>query len=161
MVRGKGKIRKVNGILFYDDLKVVCGKLPDGGEYDFLIVDTKRNRNLPTLSYLFSVVFSYLSDVLPDHPDTKALYRYFEALFAPSHTCTINGRKFEYQDLKSEKIVDVDNFAERVIEYSRIKWGIRIPTKEELKDSKNREFFSQAYLGQEVDWSSFISSKNK
>lgn len=161
MVKGKGTIRKVDGVLYDDELWAVCDNLPDGGEYDFLIVDTNRNRNLPRLAYLFSVVLKYISDYLPDHPATKALYRYFEDIFAPRHTCTINGLRFEYQDLKSEKPVDVDNFIERIVEYSRKEWGIRVPDKDELKDAENREFFSQAYLNQEADWSSFISSKNK
>ncbi len=161
MIKGKGKIVKVDGILQDEELRTACRKLPDGMEYDFLIVDHKRNRNLPSLSYLFSVVLKYLSDTLADHPDTKALYRYFEEIFAPQHTCTINGQRFAYQDLKSERIVDVDNFIERVVNYSKETWGIIIPDKEELKDQENREYYSQAYLNQEADWSSFISSRNK
>ena len=161
MIKGKGGIRKIDGMLHDEDLRRACEKLQDGIEYDFLIVDHKRNRNLPSLSYLFSVVLKYLSDTLPDHPDTKALYRYFEELFAPQHTCTIRGKRFVYQDLKSEKIIDVDNFIERVVKYSRENWNIVIPDKEELREQQNRELYSQAYLNQEIDWSSFISSKNK
>lgn len=159
MIKGKGKLLKVDGVLHDDDLRTALGKLQDGMEYDFLIVDHKRNRNLPSLSYLFSVVLKYISDYLPDHPDTKALYRYFEDFFAPLHTCIINGEQFEYCDLKSERIVDVDNFIERVVKYSKETWGIEIPDKEELQDPNNRELYSQAYLNQDADWSSFISSR--
>ena len=160
MIKAKGKLVKVDGVLHDDDLRTALAKLQDGMEYDFLIVDHKRNRNLPSLSYLFSVVLKYLSDALPEHPDTKALYRYFEDGFAPLHTCIINGEQFEYCDLKSEKIVDVDNFIERVVKYSRDTWGIEIPDKEELREQENRELYSQAYLNQDADWSSFISSRN-
>lgn len=152
-------LRKMNGVLYDEELRLACNKLPDNAEFDFLIVNKNHNRNLPSQTYLFSVVLKYLSDALPDHPSAIALYRYFEEKFAPQHTCILNGRRFVYRDLKSEKIVDFDNFIGRVIEYSRLKWNIEIPTKEELSESKNREFYSQAYLSQEVDWNSFISSK--
>ena len=161
MIKGKGRLRKYDGVLYEDELRAACVKLPDNEEFEFLIVDKKRNRNLPSLSYLFSVVLKYLSDYLPDHPDTKALYRYFEDMFAPQHTCTINGQQFVYCDLKSEKIVDVDNFIERVVDYSRKRWNIIIPDKEEISDAKNREYYSKAYANQDADWRSFISSKNK
>lgn len=159
MIKGQGKMKKVAGSLFADELKQALAKLPDNEDYMFVIVDNKPNRNLPYLSYLFSVVLKYISDSLPDHPSTKALYRYFEDMFAPVHTCTVNGEQFEYCDLKSEKQHDVNNIIEMVVEYARKEWGIEVPQKTGLNTPELRELHSQAYLNQEVDWSSFISSR--
>ena len=161
MIRGKGKLIKVAGNTVYNELKDVCSKLPDN-EYLFVICDNTKNRNLPYLSYFFSVVLKYISDSLPDHPSTTALYKFFEDMYAPIHTVKINGEQFEYCELKSEKSVDVNNIIEKVVEYALNEWGIEVPRNEDLKDPALRELHSQAYLNQEVDWSNFISSqKNK
>ena len=159
MIKGKGEIRKVAGQLFCDELDDALDKLHDGEDYKFLIVDNKRNRALPYLNYLFSVVLKALSDQLPDKPSTKALYRYFEELFAPEHTCTIGGEHYTYQDMKGEKSNDFDVFIERIIDYSTKKWGAVFPEKNELTDPANREYYIQAYAEQEAEWISFISSK--
>lgn len=160
MIRAKGKLFKVAGRTLTDELDNACDRMPDG-KFRFLVVDDRRNKTLPYLSYLFSVALKYISDALPDHPGTTALYRYFEDMFAPIHTVEINGSKFEYCDLKSEKAVDVNNVVERIVDYAREKWGIEVPTKEELRDPSMVEFYSQAYLNQEVEWSNFISSRKK
>ena len=154
----KGKFRKFNGQLLDDELKAVYDKLPDNKEYVFVIADEGKNRNLPYLTYLFSVVLKYLSDKLPDHPSTTALYKYFEDMYAPIHTCTVNGEQFEYCELKSEKSIDVNNFIERVVEYASKNWGIEVPRNETLAKPENRELYSQAYLKQDIDWNSVISS---
>lgn len=160
MIRGKGKIVKVAGHTFMDDINNVCEKLPDNDEYLFCIVDNRKNRNLPFLSYFFSVVLSYISFSLPDKPNTTALYKYFEAMFAPVHSVEINGERFQYRELKSEKAVDVNNVIEKVVEYAREEWGIEVPREGLMKEPDLRELYSQAYLNQEVDWSNFISSLN-
>lgn len=149
------------GHLYVDELNAALDNLPDGEDFKFLIVDNKRNRALPYLTYLFSVVLKALSDQLPDKPPTKALYRYFEEIFAPEHTCTIDGKAYTYQDMKSEKSNDFDVFIERIIDYSTKKWGVVFPEREELKDPKYREYYTQSYLEQEAEWISFISSKKK
>lgn len=154
----KGKFRKFNGQLLDDELKAVYDKLPDNKEYVFVIADEGKNRNLPYLTYLFSVVLKYLSDMLPDHPSTTALYKYFEDIYAPIHTCTVNGEQFEYCELKSERSIDVNNFIERVVEYASKNWGIEVPRNETLAKPENRELYSQAYLKQDIDWNSVISS---
>lgn len=161
MIKGKGKLTKVAGHTFTNEFKSACDKLPDGGDYLFVICDNKKNRNLPYLSYLFSVVLKYISDALPDHPGTTALYRYFEAMFAPVHRVEIDGERYEYRDLKSENRIDVDNTIEKIVEYALEKWGIEIPKQSDLNSPENREFYSQAYLNQEVDWSNVISSHKK
>lgn len=151
-------MKKVAGHLFDDELKAACQKLPDNENYMFLIVDDGKNRNLPYLSYLFSVVLKYLSDALPGHPSTTALYKYFEDMYAPEHSCTINGERFLYRELKSEKSSDVNNVIEKVVEYASENWGIEVPRQEDLKTPELRELHSQAYLNQEVNWSKFLSS---
>lgn len=154
----KGKIRKFNGKLLADELNSVCDKLADNKEYVFAIADFGKARNLPYTTYLFSVVLTYLSKELSDHPSTIALYKYFEDMYAPVHSCTINGEQFDYCELKSEKSIDVNNFIERVIEYARTKWGIEVPRNDTMAKPENRELYSQAYIKQDVDWSSVISS---
>jgi hypothetical protein len=158
MIKGKGKIRLVGGVLQKSELDAAIEKLKDG-DYDFLITDHQNNKMLPHLTYLFSVVLKGISDQLPDHPSTKALYRYFEVMFAPRHTEMVNGKQFEYCDLKSEKTVDVSDFIERVIEYAQKSWNITVATNESLRNADNREFYSLAYQNQEVNWNKFISSK--
>lgn len=158
----KGKFRKFNGRIIGDELHQTLDKLSDNKEYLFVVADEKKNRNLPYLTYLFSVVLKYLSDKLPDHPSTTALYKYFEGKFAPTHPCTVNGEWFKYRELKSEKSIDVNNFIERVVEYASENWGIEVPRNETLAKPENRELYSQAYLTQDIDWNSVISSlKNK
>ena len=157
----KGKFRKFNGRLLADELKAVCDSLKDNQEYVFVIADEKKNRNLPYLTYLFSVVLKYISDTMPGHPSPIAVYKYFERKFAPVHTCTIDGEQFEYCELKSEKSIDVNNFIEMVVEYVSEKWGIEVPRNETLAKPENRELHSQAYLMQDIVWNSVISSLKK
>lgn len=159
MIRGKGKLIKVDGKVACDEFQRACERLPDGDDYLFAICDNNRNRNLPVISFYFAVVLSYISDSLPGKPSTTALYKYFEDMFAPVHVVRINGQQFEYCDLKSELSHDIGDVIERVVEYARTEWGIEVPTKEEIKDPKLRELYSQAYLEQKADWSSFISSR--
>ena len=154
-----GKLRKVGGILYNKELKAALNDIPDNENYLFYIVDDKKNRSLPNLSYLFAVVLKFISDKLPDHPPTEALYRYFEQKFALVHTCYINGEKYQYTDAKREKSIDVNDFIERVVEYSRRTWGIEIPENEELRSPEHREFYVQAHAQAEIDWNRFISSK--
>lgn len=161
MIKGKGKMRKLCGILYAEEFEAACLKLPDNKDYLFLIADESKNRKLPYTTYLFSVVLPFISRQLPDHPSSTALYKFFEHKFAPVHPCTINGIPTRYQEIKSEKSVDVNNFIERVVEYALKEWSIDIPSTDELSQPANREFQSQAYLNQEVDWNSFVSLRTK
>lgn len=160
MIKGKGSIQRVAGNTFCAEFLKACEKLPDNNDYLFVICDNTKNRNLPFLSYLFSVVLKYLSDALPNKPGTTALYRFFEEKFAPVHSSEINGKQFLYRDLKSERSNDVNEVIEKIVEYAYKTWGIEVPRQDDLKDPALRELHSQAYLNQEVDWSNFISSRN-
>ena len=161
MIKGKGRLPKMEGLVNTDEFNNVCAQLQDNSEYLFVIYDETRNRNLPILSYLFSVVLSYISQSLPDKPSTTALYKYFEDMFAPIHRIKINGEQFEYCELKTERVSDVGNVVESIVEYARTEWGIEVPTQADLKDPEMRELHSQAYLNQKIDWSNFISSRQK
>lgn len=160
MIKGKGVIRKVAGHADMSEFVKSCENLSDNRDYLYVICDDTKNRNLPYISYFFSVVLSYLSGALPDHPSTRALYKYFEDMFAPVHIAEINGKRFEYRELKSERVRDINDVIEKVVKYALDKWNIDIPRKEDLKSPELRELYSQAYLNQEVDWSNFISSHN-
>lgn len=158
MIRGKGKLTKVAGNCFCDEFTSACEKLPDGEDYLFVITDNTKNRALPALTYLFSVVLTYVANSLSEKPSTTALYKYFEDMFAPIHTSVINGKTFEYVELKSEKVSDINDVTERIIEYVSQEWGIEVPRNETMKDPRLRELYSQAYLNQEADWSNYLSS---
>lgn len=163
MIKGKGKIRKIGGVLQKQELDEALDKLKDNIDgYDFLLYDHKSNRQLPNLTYLFSVVLKQISDELPDHPSTTALYKYFEEILAPEHTCTINGEEYTYFDLKNEKSIDFGKTVERIAKYVQKHWNITLIGKDELRDAEAREFFAKAYANQEVDWMQFMShQKNK
>lgn len=161
MMKGKGTIQKIAGVVHSSDFKNACEKLPDNSEFDFAIFDKKKNRKLPFHSYLFSVVLSYISDSLPNKPGTTALYKFFEEMFAPTHSSEINGKRFIYRDLKSERATDVNEVIEKIVEYALNTWGIEVPTQEDVTDPEQWELYSQAYLNQEVDWSNFISSRKQ
>lgn len=160
MIKGQGRIKKVDGVLYDEELEKALAKLPDNADYEFLIVDKKRNRNLPCVSYLFSVVLPQIAEQLPEHPATEALYRYFEDLFAPLHSVTIHGEKYDYFDLKREKTLIIDNAIENIINFAQNEWGLKIMSKEALQDSENSEYYSQAYKGQAIDWANFFSHKS-
>lgn len=160
MIKGKGRIRKVGGITHKDELTEALKKLPDNQEYSFLIYDEKANRLLPYQQYLFSVVLKSISEQLPEHPAPIALYRYFEDMFAPLHTCKINGQLYEYTDLKGEKKNDVVNFVERINEYVQKHWGIEVPPIEDLKAVENRDLYAEVYANQEARLARLISSRN-
>lgn len=161
MIKGKGKIQKIGGVLKDNELKMALAKLPDNQDYDFLIYDHKANRLLPYLNYLFSVVLKQISDQLPNHPSTHSLYKYFEERFAPEHTCVIDGQKFSYFDLKGEKSTDFCKVVENIVEYVQKNWNITVTSREELTAPEYRDFCVKAYANLEIDWNRFISSRNK
>lgn len=158
MIKGKGKIRNV-GVLQDKELQKALSKMKAGDEWDFLLTDHRANRQVPQLTYLFSVVLKQISDMLPDHPSTMSLYRYFEEKFAPCRTETINGVPYKYRDIKSERSVDINDFIERIVKAAQKSWGIEIVSNEKLMTAEERDTWSQVYRKQEVDWSNFLSSR--
>lgn len=161
MIKGQGAIKKVEGVLYRDELMAALMKLPDNQDYEFLIVDKNRNRSLPHTTYLFSVVLPQISEQLPDHPPTEALYRYFEDMFAPLYDVTINGEEYQYSDLKREKTLIIGEFCEKIVDFAEKKWKIKVMSQEDLKDAKNSQLYSEAYKNNEVGWAKFLSHRNK
>lgn len=119
-------------------------KLPEG-DYEYLIYDKFKNRSLPQLKYLFGVVLKTISDGLPNHPPVDALYRWFEQVYAPLHSCIIEGQTFEYVDLKNENSVEMDYVIQRIIHHARREWNITIPDRDVLKAPEARELYTDAY----------------
>lgn len=131
--------------------------LPNG-DYEFLIYDKFKNRSLPQLKYLFGVVLKTISDELPEHPPVDALYRWFEQVYAPHHSCIIDGQTFEYVDLKNENSVEMDAVIQRIIHHAAQEWQISIPDKETLKTSEARELYTDAYTDV---WKSFLHNSQQ
>lgn len=133
-----------HGVEIKELLRFVDGLKP--GEYDYLLLDSARNRSLPQLKYLFGIVLKTISREHPEHPPVDALYRFFEEAYAPMRTCTIDGEEYEYFDLKNEKAVEVDNVVQCIVHHAQKEWGIKIPTKEEIKTAEARALYADAYM---------------
>ena len=146
MIRDKGVINVCDDHIDKLELTDALNQLPNG-EYGYLLFDKERNKVLPLLKYLFGIVLKNISDQLPDNPTADQLYRYFEDIYAPVRTCTINGEKFEYFDLKNESTQEVNDFIERIIEHSKREFGISpiIPSRNDLKAPEAREAYAEAY----------------
>jgi hypothetical protein len=144
MIKKKGVLRVHNGDASTGEMLGSVDNLPDG-EYDYLIYDRKRNRSLPQLKYLFGVVLKAISDGLPGHPPVDALYRFFEEAYAPPRTCEIQGKKFDYFDLKNVKSIEMDDVIERIIHHATKQWGITIPSRDEMRAPEAREAYVGAY----------------
>jgi hypothetical protein len=144
MIKIKGVVEVQDNNAGFKELVDLLDNLPNG-EYEYLIYDKLKNRSLPQLKYLFGVVLKTISNGLPDHPPVDALYRYFEEVYAPIHTCKIQGEKYEYFDLKNEKSIEMDDVIERIIHHAATQWNITIPTKEEIREAEARELYIDAY----------------
>ena len=144
MIKIKGVVEVQDNNAGFKELVDLLDNLPNG-EYEYLIYDKLKNRSLPQLKYLFGVVLKTISNGLPDHPPVDALYRYFEEVYAPIHTCEIQGERYEYFDLKNEKSIEMDDVIERIIHHAATQWNITIPTKEEIREAEARELYVDAY----------------
>jgi len=144
MMKKKGIINVYEGSADINELKSSVDSLPDG-EYGFYIFDNSKNRPLPQLKYLFGVVLKTISQKLDSHPSPGALYRYFEEVYAPIHKSNIQGEEFEYFDLKSEKSIELDSVIEMIIQHAADQWGIKIPTREEIREAEARTPYAEAY----------------
>ena len=154
MIKKKGVIRIYDCDADTKELQDSVDALPEG-EYGFLIYDNSKNRSLPQLKYLFGVVLKTISEKLDSHPTPEALYRYFEEVYAPIHKSNIQGEEFEYFDLKNEKSIELDNVIEMIIRHAAEQWGIKIPTREEMRSAEARGPYMEAYA---ETWK-FLSNK--
>lgn len=144
MIKAKGAVVVQDNNAYYQELIDSLDRLPNGS-YDVFVYDKSRNRSLPQLKYLFGVVLKTISEGLPDHPPVDALYRYFEEVYAPIHSCKILGEEYKYFDLKNDKSIEMDDVIEKIIHHAATHWNIRIPTKDEVRDAEAKELYADAY----------------
>lgn len=148
MLHGQAHLIVQDGKVLNDAMTLVSERLKDG-DYTVLIMDDNRNRSLPQLKYLFGVVLKTISDQLPEHPSVDALYRYFEEVYAPLHTCNLpRGEKFDYFDLKNEKASEVSKFIESIVHHATTEWGIQILPRDEINKPEAKELWAGAYTNQ-------------
>ncbi len=165
MIKKHGEFRKEAGVLYTAELKEALDGLKDG-EYMFTFANKDKNRAMNKLAYLHSIVLRTTAEKLAElNPDKDPvspaqLYRYFEDLFAPIHTCVINNKKYEYFDLKSETSDEIGAVTEKIAQYVEKKWGIHIPTEEELNSAPFYQTYAEAYMNQwKGYWSEFLSRR--
>lgn len=119
-------------------------ELPDG-DYEFYIYDKLKNRTLPQIKYLFSVVLKTISDRLPNHPPINALYRWYEQMFAPLHYYEVNGETFEYVDLKNEPSSELNQVIKKITDHAYRRWNIEIKERSAMNAPEARELYADAY----------------
>lgn len=145
MIKSKGSFEIHDYETFPKELVKTVESLPEG-KYNYIVYDDKKNPALPQLKYLFGVVLQTISNNLPTHPPVDALYRYFEELYAPVHTCIINGQLFDYFDLKAEKSIEMNNVINDIIHHATSQWGITIEERDTLKAPEAAEVYMDAYI---------------
>lgn len=146
MIRAKGIIEVREGYADTDELLDSVDDLPNG-EYGYLLFDKQKNRSLPQLKFLFGYVLPTISQELEGHPEPEALYRYFEEIYAPIHTCQIPGedQTFEYFDLKNEPATEMDFVIGKIIHHAMSEWHIDLLSRDKLKAAEAQEAFVGAY----------------
>lgn len=154
MLRSKGIVEVHEGYADDSELQESVDSLPDG-IYGYLLFDKNKNRSLPQLKFLFGYLLKTLSQELDGHPSPEALYRYFEELYAPIHSCNIPGEPevFEYFDLKNEKATEMDYVINSIIHHAKKEWSIELKTREELKAAEAAELYAGAYA---ETWKDFV-----
>jgi hypothetical protein len=155
MIKKKGVIEVHNDNADKKELLDSVDSLPDG-DYEYLIYDRQKNRNLPQLKYLCGVALKTISDELPGHPPVNALYRYFEELYAPIRTVIIKGEKYEYFDLKTEKSIEMNGVIEKIIHHAASQWEITVPSPDDMRAPEAREAYMDAYTD---TWKNIFSKK--
>ena len=158
MLHGQARLIVQDGKACTEATHLAIEELSDG-DYTVLIFDDTKNRSLPQLKYLFGVVLKEISEKLPTHPPVDALYRYFEENYSPIHTCDLPGdEKFEYFSLKNEKASEVNEVIEKIIHHVSTEWGIKIASKDAVKQPEAKELWAGAYTEQ---WNLIFSKSNK
>ena len=146
MIKAKGIVEVHEGYADTDELMDSVDTLPNG-QYGYLLFDKRKNRSLPQLKFLFGYLLKTLSEELEGHPEPEALYRYFEELYAPIHTCQIpnEAEPYEYFDLKNENAAEMDFVIEKVIHHAKSEWNIDLLSRDQLKASEAQEAYAGAY----------------
>lgn len=146
MIRAKGIIDIHNGYADTSELLDSVDNL-ENGEYGYLLFDKQKNRSLPQLKFLFGYLLPTLSQKLEGNPEPEALYRYFEEIYAPIHSCKIPGEKqvFEYFDLKNENATEMDTVITKIIHHAMSEWNIDLLSRDLMKTSEAQEAYAGAY----------------
>ncbi len=146
MIRAKGLVNIHEGKADTSELLDSVDLLSDG-EYGYLLFDKQKNRSLPQLKFLFGYVLPTLSERLEGHPDKEALYRYFEEIYAPIHTCKIPGedKLYEYFDLKNENAAEMGFVIEKILHHAMSEWNIDLLSRDLLKAPEAQEAYAGAY----------------
>lgn len=148
MLHGQARLIVQDGKAATEATNLAFGNLKDG-DYTVLIMDDTRNRSLPQLKYLFGVVLKTISEELPTHPPVDALYRYFEEIYAPIHTCDLpGGERYEYFSLKNEKASEMNEVIESIIHHANTEWGIKVEPKDATRLPEAKELWAGAYTEQ-------------
>ena len=148
MLHGQARLIVQDGKACTEATHLTFDNLPDG-DYTVLVFDNAKNRSLPHLKYLFGVVLKEISEKLSTHPPVDALYRYFEEIYAPIHTCDLpGGEKFEYFSLKNEKASEMNEVIESIIHHVATEWGIKIESRDAVRLPEAKELWAGAYTEQ-------------
>ena len=151
MLHAQTRLIVQDGKAEMEETGLAIGQLKDG-DYTVLIFDDKKNKSLPQLKYLFGVVLKTISEKLPSHPPVDALYRYFEEMFAPVHTCTLSdGEKYNYFNLKNERANEMNEIVESIVHYAATEWNIKVAARDALKLPEAKEAWAGAYTEQWQD----------
>lgn len=139
------------GVTYTEALQRNLQRLADGN-YRCLVLDNAPNKALPFLKYLFGVVLKDLSDKTGIPVD--ALYKYFEDKFAPVRHAKIDGRIFEYKNIKDEGSQTLRDFTEKITTFAEEEWGIKVMERDALKAPEATAPYAEAYTDQ---WKSFFN----
>ena len=126
-------------------------KIPDG-EYSFFICNKKKNKQLPRLKYLYSVILKQISLEYKEKIPTEVLYRKFEKMFAPKRTTRVFGNEFVYQDLKNCNASEMDEVIKQIIKFASENLGIKTIERLSLQDTELTAPYVDAYNDQWKDY---------
>ena len=116
------------------------------GEYSVFICDSKRNRTLGQTQYLFGVVLKLICDETGvEDMDTPDLYRIFEKMFAPKKVVEFEGGEHVVQDMKRCNSKEMGLIIEKIIQYADTELGIKIPTRDEVREPMAQDIYINAY----------------
>ena len=155
MLLDKGIIKVFDGEIPEEEVLASIRKLEEG-EYGYIIFDKQKNKSLNIVKFIMGYLLTEISKKLPDHPPVIALYRYFEEVFAPLNSCTINGEKYEYFDLKGEKVKEINSVVERIVDHAKSEWGIDVLSRSQLSSPEAQVPYAGAYANTWADYSRIL-----
>lgn len=113
------------------------------GDYSIFICDSKKNRSLSQLKYLFGVVLKIVSKETGE--TVNNLYRIFEKMFAPRKTVVLKGEEYIVQDLKNSTSKEMGLVIEQIIDYVETELNTKIPDQDQVRESIAQDIYIDAY----------------